>query len=94
MGDNAAYAQSSIAPYLAFPGQLAFVPPIYSATNGDITATVNGTSFTVSIVGTGKILIQGTLPYPARSVAMTSSEIFFTMPDSNSLVTLPISIVN
>jgi YVTN family beta-propeller protein len=94
MGDNAAYAQSSIAPYLAFPGQLAFVPPIYSATNGDMTATVNGTSFTVSIVGTGEVLIQGTLPYPARSVALSSTAVYFTMPESNSLVSLPISISN
>jgi YVTN family beta-propeller protein len=30
LGDNAAYSQSSIAPYLAFPGQTAFGPPIYT----------------------------------------------------------------
>jgi hypothetical protein len=94
MGDNAAYAQSSIAPKLAFPGQTAFSPPIYStnAINGDIIATVNGTSFTVSILATGQILMQGTLPYPARGVALTPAMVYFTMPESNSLVSLPIQL--
>lgn len=92
MGDNAAYAQSYIASNLAFPGQTAFSPPIYSATNGDIIATVNGTSFTVSILGTGQVLIQGILPYPSRGVALTPTTVYFTMPESNSLVSLPIQL--
>jgi hypothetical protein len=91
-GDNAAYSRSSVASLLAFPAQTAITPPIYSSTNGDMTATVTGTNFTVSIVGTGQVLIQGTLPYPARGVALTNNMVYFTMPDSNSLVSLPIVI--
>jgi len=88
--DNASYGTSSIASYLAFPAQTAVVPPVYTSTSGDLTATVTGTSFTVSVVGTGQILIQGQLPYPARGVAISSSMVYFTMPDSNSLVSLPV----
>jgi YVTN family beta-propeller protein len=92
LGDNAAYSLSTAAAYLAYPGQTAFSPPIYSSSNGDITATVTGTSFTVSTVATGSILIQGTLPYPARGVALTNNMVYFTMPDTNSLVSLPIQV--
>jgi hypothetical protein len=91
-GDNNTYSQSPIASQLAFPAQTAFTPPIYTATAGDVTATVSGTSFVVFVIGTGEILVQGTLPYPARGVAMTSNMLYVTMPDSNSLVSLPMQL--
>jgi hypothetical protein len=91
-GDNAAYATSTAASYLAFPAQSAVSTPIYTASDGDIAATVNGTSFTVFIVPTNQVVIAGTLPHPARGVSVTSSMVYFTMPESNSLVSLPIRI--
>lgn len=92
VGDNAPYSQSSVSPYIAFPAQVVSNPPVYTSSNGDLTATVVGTSFTVSVVGTGKTLIQGTLPYPARGIALAPAMLYFTMPDTNSLVSLPISV--
>jgi hypothetical protein len=90
LGDNSSYTQSAIASSLAFPAQTAVSPPVYSSTTGDITATVSGNTFTVSVVDTGQLLIQGTLPYPARGVALAPTMLYFTMPDSNSLLSIPI----
>jgi YVTN family beta-propeller protein len=90
--DNAIYTNSSIAPYLAFAGQTAFSPAIYTSSNGDLTATATGTTFTISVISTGQVLIQGTLPYPARSVTLSPNMVYFTMPESNSLVSMPIVI--
>jgi YVTN family beta-propeller protein len=91
-GDNVSYTKSSAAPYLAFPAQSAVPTPIYTASDGDIAATVSGTAFTVFIVGTNQVIIAGTLPHPARGVAVTSNMVYFTMPESNSLVSLPIQL--
>lgn len=90
IADNTVYTSSPIASYLAFPAQNAFTPPIYSSSSGDLTATASGTTLTVSSIATGKVLIQGTLPYPARGIALTSNMLYVTMPESNSLVSLPI----
>lgn len=90
--DTAPYVLSRIAPNLATPTQNAFNPPIYSATNGDLAATVNGNAFTVTSIPSGNVLISGTLPYPARGVAITPTVLYFTMPESNSLVSLPLQL--
>jgi len=87
---NAAYTQSAVAQYLAFPAQTAFVPPTLSSSSGDIVAVANGNSFTVTWLPTGESLISGTLPYAIRGVAVGQSSIYFTMPESNSVVSLPI----
>ncbi len=86
------YAQSSLNSHLAYPGQTAFNPPIYSSSNGDLIATANGNSFTVSVLASGKVLINGTLPHPIRGVKLTTTMLYFTMAESNSLVTLPIQL--
>lgn len=90
--DTRPYTASSLASNLAFAGQSAFVPPVYSASNGDLTATANGTSFTLTVISTGDVLVRGTVPYPIRGVALTSDMLYLTMPDSNSLITLPINL--
>jgi hypothetical protein len=90
--DSAPYALSSLASNLAHPAQTAFNPPIYTSSSGDVVATANGTSFTVSVLATGKVLISGTLPHPIRGVALTPTMLYFTMPESNSLVTLPMQL--
>jgi hypothetical protein len=90
--DTSAYAQSSLAPYLAFPGQTAFTPPIYTSKDGDLIASANGNTFTVSVLSTGKVLVGGTTPYPIRGIALTSTMLYMTMPESNSLVTLPLQL--
>jgi len=97
--DNAAYIQSPIAAQLAFPAQTAFVPatlsgsgitwPAISSVNGDVVAVANGNTFTVSSLPSGEPIIGGTLPYPIRGVAVGGDNIYFTMPESNSVVTLP-----
>ncbi|WP_424170111.1 YncE family protein [Terracidiphilus sp.] len=94
VADAAPYASSSIATDLAFPAQNAFNPPIYNSSysNGDIIASANGTSFTVSSLSTGNILIGGTTPYPIRGVTLTSTMLYLTMPESNSLITLPLQL--
>jgi DNA-binding beta-propeller fold protein YncE len=92
VSDTAPYVSSSLASSLAFPAQNAFTPPIYSSSNGDLVASANGTSFTVSAISTGNVLISGTTPFPIRGVKLTSTMLYFTMPDSNSLVTLPIQL--
>ena len=91
-GDNSAYVNSSAAPYLAYPAQVSAAPPILASTNGDITASVTGTSFTISRLSDGAVLIAGTLPYPARGVALGKSNVYFTMPETSSLITMPIII--
>lgn len=91
-GDNAPYTSSSIASLLAFPGQTAFQPPIYTSSAGDYVAAANGNSFTVSILSSGKVLLSGSTPYPIRGVKLTSTNLYLTMPESNSLVTLPIQL--
>jgi hypothetical protein len=90
--DTAPYAQSSMASYLAFPGQTAFNPPIYTSSSGDLIATANGDTFTVSVLSTGKVLVSGTTPHPIRGIALTPTKLYLTMPESNSLVTLPIQL--
>jgi hypothetical protein len=89
-GDNSSYNASSAVSYLAFPGQIAGAPPVISAASGDITASVTGTSFKIMRISDGAVAVSGTLPYPVRSVAMDSGHVYFTMPESSSLVTMPI----
>jgi YVTN family beta-propeller protein len=98
---TASYLQSPISQLLAFPAQTAFVPPILStsgltmpaltSTAGDVVAVVNGNSFTLTYLPSGDQLVSGTLPYPIRGVAVGPSAVYFTMPESNSVVTLPIT---
>jgi hypothetical protein len=90
--DTAPYAQSSLAAHLAFPGQTAFNPPIYTSSSGDMIATANGDTFTVSVLSSGKVLVGGTTPYPIRGIKLTSTMLYLTMPESNSLVTLPMQL--
>ena len=90
--DTAPYVLSRFAPSLATPTQNALNPLIYSATNGDLAATVNGNAFAVTSIPSGNVLISGTLPYPARGVALTPTMLYFTMPESNSLVSLPLQL--
>jgi hypothetical protein len=97
---TATYIQSPISQYLAFPAQTAFVPPILStsgltmppltSTAGEVVAVVNGNSFTLTYLPSGDQLVSGTLPYPIRGVAVGPSAVYFTMPESNSVVTVPI----
>jgi len=63
---------------------------VISAASGDITASVTGTSFKIMRISDGAVAVSGTLPYPVRSVAMDSGHVYFTMPESSSLVTMPI----
>lgn len=86
------FAQSSLASSLAYPAQTAFNPPIYSSSDGDIIATSNGINFTVSVISSGKVLVAGTVPYPIRGVALSNDMLYFTMSDSNSLVSLPLKL--
>ncbi len=65
--DSAPYAQSPLAALLAFPGQTAFNPPIYTSSSGDLIATANGDTFTVSVLSTGNVLISGSTSYPIRA---------------------------
>lgn len=88
--DNGVFGQSTAAPYLAFPAQTSFVPPVIAGTNDEITATATGNSFTISLVGSGKVLLTGTVPYPIRSIALGGGMLYFTMTESNSLVSLPV----
>lgn len=92
VSDSMPYTVSPLASSLAFPGQTAFTPPVVATSSGDVMASVNGTSFTVSVVATGQVLITGILPFPARGVALTQSMLYFTMPETNSVVTLPIKL--
>ncbi len=90
--DNSPYTTSSINPLLAFAAQNAFNPPIYTSIDSDIIATANGTTFTVSVLSTGSVLVSGQTPYPIRGVKLTSNMLYLTMPESNSLVTLPLQL--
>src|SRR6266702_4185803 len=88
-GDNSPYTASPLASSLAFPAQTAFIPPIYSSTSDDYIASANGNKFTVSLLSSGKALLSGSTPYPIRGIKLTSTTLYLTMPESNSLVTLP-----
>jgi hypothetical protein len=65
------------------------MPPLTS-TAGEVVAVVNGNSFTLTYLPSGDQLVSGTLPYPIRGVAVGPSAVYFTMPESNSVVTVPI----
>ncbi len=91
--DTVPYVESSLAFSLAYPAQSAFNPPIYTSSGGDLIAAANGNTFTVSALSTGKVLVGGTTPYPIRGVKLTSTMLYLTMPDSNSLVTLPLQLL-
>jgi len=92
VGDTSPYAASSLSANLAFAGQTAFNPPIYTSVGGDMIATSNGKTFTVSILASGKALISGATPYPIRGVKLTPTMLYLTMAESNSLVTLPLQL--
>jgi DNA-binding beta-propeller fold protein YncE len=89
-GDASPYLGSALATSLAFPGQTAFSPLIYKSSTQDLVATAAGNTFTVSEVSTGKTLLTGSTPYPIRGIWLTSTMLYATMPDSNSLITLPL----
>jgi len=96
---NAAYVQSPVASSLAYPAQTAFVPaslsgsgissPGISATSGELIAVANGNVFTISALPSGEALMSGTLPYPIRGVSIGGDTVYFTMTESNSVVTVP-----
>ena len=89
---NGSYTQSTILPYLAFPAQTAFVPPTMTSQSGDIVAVAVGNTFTISHVPTGEQLLSGTVPYAIRGVAVGTTAVYFTMTESNSVVTVPINL--
>lgn len=93
-GDSAPYSSSPLASQLAFAGQTAFNPPTYTSTYAldDIAASASGNSFTIFTLSTGKVLLSGTTPYPIRGIKLTSGMLYMTMPESNSLITLPIQL--
>ncbi|MGD0832091.1 MAG: hypothetical protein ABR907_14200 [Terracidiphilus sp.] len=90
--DSAPYANSSLVSDFAYPAQSAFNPPIYTSSGGDLVATANGTTFRVSALSTGKVLVGGTTPYPIRGVKLSPTMLYLTMPESNSLITLPLQL--
>ncbi len=92
VGDTAPYVMSRLATSLVHPAQSAFNPPIYTSSGGDLIASAEGNTFTVTSLSTGKVLVGGTTPYPIRGVKFTSTMLYLTMPDSNSLVTLPLQL--
>lgn len=92
ISDTAPYARSTIASRLAFAGQTAFTPPIYQSSAGDIVAVANGDTFTVSALSSGKVLVSGTTPYPIRGIKLTPTMLYLTMPESNSLVSMPLQL--
>ena len=92
--DNSVYSKSPLASSLPFPGQLAFIPPTQSSsTNGTFTAIASGTSYSVvQTSANGKTVIEGTMPSAIRSTAMGTSTLYLTLPDSNSVVSIPFTL--
>jgi hypothetical protein len=45
--------------------------------------------FTLSALPSGEPLMSGTLPYPIRGVSIGGNTIYFTMTESNSVVSVP-----
>jgi hypothetical protein len=90
--DNSVYDSSPLSDYLAFPAQLAFVPPSMSSSNGNFIAVADGTNYSVIQASTGTVVIAGTMPSAIRGTALGNSHLYLTLPDSNSLVSIPYSI--
>jgi len=101
LNSNTAFVQSGVASSLAFPAQTALVPSVLSSSgitgnslssvSGDVVAVATGNTFTVSSLPSGEQLLSGTLPYPVRGVAIGGGIIYFTMTESNSVVSIPFS---
>ena len=91
--DNSVYMNSPVAANLAFPGQLSFLPPSRtSSSNGAFIATVVGTNYSIIQASNGNVVVSGTMPSAIRSTAMASGTLYLTLPDSNSLVSIPFTI--
>ncbi len=91
--DNVVFANSPLASQLIFPGQLAFVPPNYAASsNGGLIALADGQNYYIILSLTGQTLISGSMPTAIRSTAVGTGTVFLTLPDSNSVVSLPFSL--
>jgi hypothetical protein len=90
--DNAIYAESPLSSSLVFPAQLALVPPTESvSSNGDLIAIVSGQNYSVILASTGQTLISGSMPSAIRSSSVGADMVFLTLPDSNSVVSIPFS---
>ena len=88
--DNSVYAASPMASYLAFPAEVAAASMPISYTSGDMVAVASGTNYQVSQLSTGTVFLAGTMPYTIRGIAMNDGMVFITMPESNSVVSIPI----
>ena len=79
-----------MASYLAFPAEVAAASMPISYTSGDMVAVASGTNYQVSQLSTGTVFLAGTMPYTIRGIAMNDGMVFITMPESNSVVSIPI----
>ncbi len=86
------FAQSSISGSLAFPAQLATGILVSPILNNSFAAEATPTGFLITDLETNQVLLSGSTPYPVRGMAFdaTNGFFYFTMPDSNSVVTVPI----
>lgn len=86
------FSQSSISPSLAFPTQLASGILVSPVLNNSFAAEATPTGFLITDLETNQVLLSGNTPYPVRGMAIdaTNGYFYFTMQDSNSVVTVPI----
>ena len=60
--------------------------------SNSLAAVATPTGFVITDLETNQIMLTGSTPYPVRGMAIdvTNGYFYFTMPDSNSVVTVPI----
>jgi hypothetical protein len=90
--NTAPYLQSSISSNLAFPTQLASGIIVSPILNNSFAASATATGFQITNLSSGAVVLSASTPFPVRGMAVDSAAgyFYFTMPDSNSVVTVPI----
>jgi len=91
-GTTQPYLQSSISSSLAYPSQLGTGILVSPVLNNSLAAVATPTGFVITDLETNAIMLTGTTPHAVRGMAIdvTNGYFYFTMPDSNSVVTVPI----
>jgi hypothetical protein len=84
------YYSSALSTSLVRPAQLGTGALVSADLGNGLAVTANGSQFTVTDLSSGSIILTGALDAPIRSFAVEpgSGIAYFTVPDSNSVITV------
>ena len=92
IGTTSAYVASRIAGHLSTPVQLGTGTLVSANYGNDLAVSASPGGFVVTEVSTGETVMTGSTPYPIRSIAVDPNygEVYLTIPDSNTVITVPL----